>query len=71
MHVEHGHFILTAHVPITFRSRTILQELGKPVYMHCILRIQANVMLSNYKINTGCSNTKTASTLKIPNMNNN
>ena len=49
MHVERGHFIFIVQVPITFCSRTILQELGKPVYMHYILRIQANMMLSNYK----------------------
>ena len=28
-----GNFILTAHVLITFRNRTLLQERGKPVYV--------------------------------------
>ena len=34
-----GHFIFTAHVLITFRSRTLLQERGKPVYAHAPLII--------------------------------
>ena len=34
-----GHFILTAHVLITFRNRTLLQERGKPVYPSCLLSL--------------------------------